>query len=84
MSNSAPYAEVAYGLRIRLADEISVGIGDTTYLGLELDLGPRSVDGWLARLAAAEMQAEQDGLLDEGTRSLVVHGGAKELSPKEF
>ena len=84
LANFAPYAEVASGLGIRMADEIAVAIGDATFLGLELDMGPRSVDGWLARLAAAEMEAEQDGLLDERRRALVVRGHAKDLTRKEF
>jgi hypothetical protein len=80
----APYAEVASGLGIRPADELAVALGDATFWGLELDMGPRSVDGWLARLAAAEINAEQDGLLDERRRALVVHGQVKDLTRKEF
>ena len=47
-------------------------------------MGERSVDGWLTRLAAAELGAEQDGLLDERRRALVAHGHATVLTRKEF
>jgi hypothetical protein len=84
LTNFAPYAEAASGLGIRITDENAVAIGDAPFLTLELDMGPRSVDGWLARMAAAEMEAEQDGLLDERSRALVVHGQVKDLTRKEF
>lgn len=34
-----------------------VAMGDVRYHGLVLDFGPRSVDGWLARLIDAESRA---------------------------
>lgn len=84
LTNVTPYAEVASGLDIQIMDEPDVSIGDTSYRSLSLDMGERSVDGWLARLAAAELGAEQDGLLDERRRALVVHGRATVLTRKEF
>jgi DNA-binding response OmpR family regulator len=42
------------------------------------------VDGWLARLVAAELGAEQDGLLDERRKALILHGQATALTRKEF
>ena len=80
----APYAEVAASLGIGVVEELAVAIGEVNFLGLQLDMGPRSVDGWLARLAAAELGAEQDGLLDERRRALVVQGQTTELTRKEF
>jgi hypothetical protein len=84
LTNVTPYAEAAAGLDIQIMDEPAVSIGDASYRSLTLDMGERSVDGWLTRLAAAELGAEQDGLLDERRRALVVHGRATVLTRKEF
>ena len=84
LTNVAPYTEVASGLDIQIMDEPPVSIGDATYRSLSLDMGERSVDGWLTRLAAAELGTEQDGLLDERRRALVVDGRATVLTRKEF
>lgn len=79
-----PYSRVAEGLNIRLIDEAPVTIGDRNFRCLELDMGPRSVDGWLGQLAAAEIGAEHDGLLDERRRALMLDGRAIDLTRKEF
>ena len=84
LTNVTPYADVASGLDIQIMDERPVSIGDASYRSLSLDMGERSVDGWLTRLAAAELGTEQDGLLDERRRALVVHGRATVLTRKEF
>jgi hypothetical protein len=84
LRNVTPYAEVASGLDIQIMDEPEANIGDASYRSLSLDMGERSVDGWLTRLAAAELGAEQDGLLDERRRALVVDGRATVLTRKEF
>jgi len=49
-----------------------------------LDLGPSSVDGWLARLVAAELGMEEDGLLDCAARELVFDGRRVGLTRLEF
>jgi DNA-binding response OmpR family regulator len=84
LTNVTPYAEAASRLDIQIVDEPEVRIGDARYRSLSLDMGERSVDGWLARLAAAELGTEQDGLLDERRRALVVRGRATVLTRKEF
>ena len=84
LTNVTPYADVASGLDIQIMDEPPVSIGDASYRSLSLDMGERSVDGWLTRLAAAELGTEQDGLLDERRRALVVRGRATVLTRKEF
>jgi hypothetical protein len=84
LTNVTPYEEAAASLDIQIMDEPAVSIGDASYRSLSLDMGERSVDGWLTRLAAAELGAEQDGLLDERRRALVVHGRATVLTRKEF
>lgn len=49
-----------------------------------LDFGPSSVDGWLARLVAAELGVEENGLLDCAARELVLKEGRVSLSKLEF
>jgi DNA-binding winged helix-turn-helix (wHTH) protein len=84
LTNVTPYAEVASSLDIQIMDQPPVSIADSSYRSLSLDMGERSVDGWLTRLAAAELGTEQDGLLDERRRALVIHGRTTVLTRKEF
>ena len=84
LADVAPYAEVAEGLGIRVIDEPPVMVGDRRMASLELDMGPRSVDGWLGRLAAAEIGVEHDGLLDERRRALILKGRIADLTRKEY
>ncbi len=73
-----PYVAVAQ----RLGFEMLPG-GDG-YNNAMLDFGTSSVDGWLARLVAAELGVEQDGLLDHNARELVLNGKRVGLSKLEF
>jgi DNA-binding winged helix-turn-helix (wHTH) protein len=84
LMNVSPYAEAASSLGICLLEGLAITVGESKFQSLELDMGPRSVDGWLARLAAAELGAEQDGLLDERRRALMVRGRTTALTRKEF
>ncbi len=49
-----------------------------------LDFGPSSIDGWLAGLVAAELQIEDDSILDLAQRQLVVDGRRVDLTKLEF
>lgn len=49
-----------------------------------LDFGPQSVDGWLARIAGAELMVEADSLLDPTQRQVVLDGHRIDLTPLEF
>jgi hypothetical protein len=49
-----------------------------------LDMGPLSVDGWLAGLVAAELGLSGRELLDKETRELVVDGSRVALTKLEF
>jgi Transcriptional regulatory protein, C terminal/AAA ATPase domain len=60
-----------------------VDIGGVAYHVLALDLGPASVDGWLSRLVADDLELD-DGLLDERQRQLVIDGTRVDLTPLEF
>jgi hypothetical protein len=50
-----------------------------------LDMGPASVDGWLARLVGVELGEHEAGFLDVGARCAVLPGGQRvPLTRKEF
>lgn len=49
-----------------------------------LDFGPASVDGWLSRVIATELQVEDDSLLDVVQRQLVLDGRRVDLTKLEF
>lgn len=48
------------------------------------DLGAGSVDGWLTRLAAHDVLAGSEPLLDPDERRLVIDGAEVDLTPLEF
>ena len=54
------------------------------YLLAALDFGPDSVDGWLNRIAAAELGESDQPFLDERDRSVDLGGTRIQLSPLEF
>jgi DNA-binding response OmpR family regulator len=60
-----------------------VEIGGVAYHVLSLDLGPASVDGWLGRLVAGDLELD-DELLDERQRQLVIDADRVDLTPLEF
>ena len=80
LADLTPYAAAAQRLGFRVLEEAS---GDR-YQSAVLDFGPSSVDGWLARLLAAELGTEEDGLLDCAARELVLNGTRVGLSKLEF
>ncbi len=55
-----------------------------TYALIVLDMGPGSVDGWLAGLVAAELGIERDDLLDIDAHELVLDGRRVALTHLEF
>jgi hypothetical protein len=63
-------------------DPIEVG-GEPFHLAA-LDFGPDSVDGWLNRIAAAELGESDQPFLDERDRSVDLGGTRMQLSPLEF
>jgi hypothetical protein len=54
------------------------------YYTLLLDFGPSSVDGWLSRLVATELQIEDDSILDLTQHQLVLDGRRVDLTQLEF
>lgn len=61
-----------------------VELDGVAYHAAALDFGPASVDGWLARLIAAELGVEETGLLDMTQRQLVLDTGRVDLTRLEF
>jgi hypothetical protein len=59
-------------------------IGDRAYTSVWLDFGPESVDGWLTRLAAGELEVHDALALDADSHELVVDGIRVQLTPLEF
>jgi len=54
------------------------------YYPLLLDFGPSSVDGWLSRLVATELQIEDDSILDLAQHQLVLGSRRVDLTKLEF
>jgi DNA-binding response OmpR family regulator len=61
-----------------------VAIGDRAYASVWLDFGPESVDGWLGRLAAGELEVHEPIVLDDASHELIVDGTRAQLTPLEF
>ena len=68
--------------------EIDVELDDVRHVGLILDFGPQSVDGWLSRLVASTLgvpvETQSALRLDEAARELLVDGRRVALSAREF
>jgi hypothetical protein len=61
-----------------------VAFGDDTYYLSSLDFGPESVDGWLSRLAAAELGIADQTFLDPKDHTVDLGEQRIQLSPLEF
>ncbi len=80
----APYAAAATQLGFVVVDACETTIGGERYFTAMLDFGPQSVDGWFARLVAAELGIATCSLLDFGARELVVGSRRAPLTRREF
>jgi len=78
------YAAVASTLEIQVIEGAHVHLGKDIYQIAMLDFGPSSVDGWLARLAAAELGVTNDNILDADARELIVDNRRVGLTTLEF
>jgi Transcriptional regulatory protein, C terminal/AAA ATPase domain len=59
-------------------------LGRSAYHPMVLDFGPASVDGWLARLVAAELGMNTGPRLDPGRRELALDGRRIALTQLEY
>jgi hypothetical protein len=78
------YAPVACALGFRPIPDAQVQLGSDLYQTALLDFGPSSVDGWLARLVAAELGVTSEDILDIDARELVLGDRRVGLTPLEF
>ena len=79
-----PYAAAASELGFLVLDTCSTTIDGVQYFTAMLDFGPSSVDGWFAKLVAAELGIPTSSLLDVATRELVVGSRRTTLTRREF
>jgi hypothetical protein len=78
-----PFLQALHTLGFRpFPEPVEVG-GEPFHLAV-LDFGPDSVDGWLNRIAAAELGESEQPFLDERDRSMDLGGTRIQLSPLEF
>jgi hypothetical protein len=84
LQNLKPYGAVAQGLGFQVLPDRTVQTDGDSYSTAMLDFGPSSVDGWLARLVAAELGVEDGGLLDCAARELALNGRRVGLTKLEF
>jgi len=78
------FDEVKRNLGFRRLQECDVILDDSRYHTMMLDFGPASVDGWLAGLLTAELGVDEDGILDQSARALVIDGQRTPLTRLEF
>jgi hypothetical protein len=84
LQDMAAYAAVAQTLGFVPVAEANVNLDGRTYSSAMLDFGPSSVDGWLARLVAAELGVNAGELLDIEARELVIDDCRVRLTRLEF
>jgi Transcriptional regulatory protein, C terminal/AAA ATPase domain len=78
------YGPVAQQLGFRPILDGPVELDGVSYHSAMLDFGPSSIDGWLMGMVAAELGADEEGLLDRDAQELVVGGQRVGLTPLEF
>jgi hypothetical protein len=83
VSDPRPFLDALRTLGFRPFDE-TVEVGGEPFHLAALDFGPQSVDGWLNRIAAAELGESDQPFLDERDRSVDLGGTRLQLSPLEF
>lgn len=79
----APYGAAATQLGFAILPPGVPAFGHS-YTSALLNFGPASVDGWLAKLVAAELGVATSEFLDIGAREIVVGSRRAPLTPREF
>ena len=77
---SSPWTRLGF----RTVLEAPVVFGGVAYYAHVLDFGPASVDGWLTRIVATELQIEDDSILDVAQHQLVLGDRRVALTKLEF
>ena len=84
LADLAPYAQVAQTLGFAPLADCTITLDGHNYSTAMLDFGPSSVDGWLARLVAAELGMPSSEMLDVDARELVIDDVRIRLTKLEF
>jgi GTPase SAR1 family protein len=71
-------------LGFRTVLDAPVQFGGVAYFAHVLDFGPASVDGWLTRIVATELQVDEDSMLDVAQHQLVLADRRVALTKLEF
>ncbi len=71
-------------LGFELLPDPRVDFDGVPYYATQNDFGPSSIDGWLTRLVGAELQIEDDSILDPVQHQLVLDGRRVDLTRLEF
>jgi hypothetical protein len=71
-------------LGFRSVREAPVMLSGLAFYSHVLDMGPASVDGWLTRIIATELQVDDDSILDIAQHQLVLDGRRVALTRLEF
>ena len=79
IADPTPFADALAVLGFQFLEPVS--FGDDCYHPAALEFGPESVDGWLSRLAAAELGITDRGFLDPGDRTVDLGAQRVQLSP---
>ena len=82
IADPTPFADTLAVLGFQFLEPVS--FDDDCYHPAALEFGPESVDGWLSRLAAAELGITDRGFLDPGDRTVDLGAQRVQLSPLEF
>jgi len=86
VANPEPYLAAVTKLGFRPLSEPTADVGGLALHSVLLDMGPGSVDAWLADLVGAEITAEdiRASMLDVDGRELVLTSGRVNLTSLEF
>jgi hypothetical protein len=71
-------------LGFRSVLQAPITFGGIDYYAHVLDFGPASVDGWLTRIVATELQVDEDAILDIAQHQLVLADRRVALTKLEF
>jgi Transcriptional regulatory protein, C terminal len=80
----ATYGPMVAPLGFELVPGDPIEFDGVPYFATQNDFGPSSIDGWLARLVAEELQIEDDSILDLVQHQLVLDGRRVDLTKLEF
>ncbi len=78
------YGPMVIPLGFELLSDPRVDYDEVPYYATQNDFGPLSIDGWLAGLVGAELQIEDDSILDPVQHQLLLDGRRVDLTKLEF